>query len=347
MSSPDESEVLTPEEARARVAEIRHRLRPRQLEELRRLYHQSRDDVESRALILAEEIRLQKLDGYLTSLIPKMRGEGEALGWDDFRPPLRALHRPGPGRIEAEVEMAHSPESHECVHGPATLVPVAKLARKLLADGERIGAIERVTWAQPIRHAVRLSVWDAAAAEGARPEGAAFFGRLRTSESRALEFAAMPLTDRLLVGQRDYNALSRLLVKAQKLVPTEDGEGVTLELTAEGLAACRRRLGRNAALRAALLLDLVGIAILSWRRGRPMVDCGFQDVPLPKTAAETFAAGTRLEVRYRTDLSHHSTNSDLTIGHYDFRYFPRQSEWSTTIMAEADAMETILRKLHS
>jgi hypothetical protein len=170
---------------------------------------------------------------------------------------------------------------------------------------------------------------------------------LRTSESRALEFAATPLTDRLLVGQRDYNALSRLLLKNRKLILTQDREGATLELSAEGLAACRRRLGRNVPLRAALLLDVVGIAILGWRRGRPMVDGGFQDVPLPASAAEAFADGTRLELRYRADLSHPSAHSDLTIAFYDFRYFPWQREWSRTIMAEADAMETILRKLHS
>ena len=347
MSSPAQPQTLTPEEARAQVAEIRHRLRPQRLDELRRLYRQSRHDVASRALILAEEIRLQKLDRYLASLVPMMQGEEDPLGWDDFRPPVRALRRSGPGRIEAEVEMAYSPENHECVHGPATLVPVARLARRLLADDERIEAIERVSWAQPLRHTVRLSVWEATAAEDPRPEGAAFFGRLRSSESRALEFAAVPLTERPLAIQRDYNALARRLVQARDLVPTEDGEGIKMELAAEGLAACRRRLGRSAPLRAALVLDLVPITILNWRRGRSMVACGYQEVPLPRTAAETFAAGTRLELRHRADLSHPSTHSKLWIGYYDFRYVPRQSEWSTMIMAEADAEETILRELHS
>lgn len=346
MSTPDAAETLEPEEARARVAEIR-RLRPRRLEELRQLYRQSRGDVGSRALILAEEIRLQKLDRYLASLIPMMQGDEDGLGWDSFRPPMRALRRPGPGRIEAKVEMAYSPENHECVHGPATLVPVAKLTRKLLADGERIESIERVTWAQPLRHAVRLSVWESAAAEGPLPEGAAFFGRLRTSESRDLEFGAVPLAERPLLLQRDYSALSRLLVEANKLVPAEDGEGVTMDLAAEGLAACRRRLGRNAPLRAALVLDLVPIAILNWRRGRSMVACGYRDVPLPGSALDTFGPGTRLELRYRPDLSHPSTHSDLWIGYYEFRYSPRQSEWSTMVMAEADAEETIFRKLHA
>ena len=345
MSSPSAPATLTPAQARDLIQEIRVQGRPQLLAELRRLYHAADGSTLSRAEILAGELRLQALDQSLMSLLPVVVRADGSLGWEFFRPPLRAFRRHGSTAVEAEVEMAFSPENHECVHGPSTLVPVVTLARRLLAAGERLTTVERVTWAVPLRHRVRLSVWDPAAATAPAAEGA-FSGRLRTSVGRALEFVAVPLSERPLRIQRDYNDLSRGLVKGQRLVLGPEADTATMALAEEGLAACRRAVRHRPALCTALVFDLVPMAILNWKRGRPMVACGYRDVPLPSAAA-AFAPGTRLELRYRGDDSHTSNRSGLWIGYYDFRYLPRQTEWSTMVMAEAGNIETLLRKVHS
>jgi hypothetical protein len=301
----------------------------------------------SQAEILAGEIRLQKLDQYLVSLLAVLGREGSALGWDSFRPAVRGVRRHESGGVEAEVELAFSPENHECVHGPCTLVPVDRLARRLLLTGERVAAVERVTWAVPLRHRMRLRLWDPAASGAASTEGAAVFGCLRTSLGRTLEFAGVPLSARPLLIQRGYNLLSQALVAGKKLVFRPDKNVLDLELADEGLAACRRAVRRRPSVCAALLLDLVPIAILNWKRGRPMLCCGYRDVPLPASPAVAFAAGTRLQLRYRADLSHPSAKSGLWIGHYEFRYVPRQNDWSTMVMAEARDVASLLRKVHS
>jgi hypothetical protein len=340
--------MLTPGVARELIREIRSHLRPQLLDELGHLYGSQDGDVLSRSEILAGEIRLQKLDQYLVSLLPVLRREDGPLGWESFRPPIRALRR-GSAWVEAEVELAFSPENHECVHGPCTLVPVYGLAGRLLAAGERLNAIERVTWTIPLRHQIRLRLWDADKAEATdRPDQeVAVAGRLRTSLGRALEFTGVPLAERPLLIQRDYNGLSLALAAGSRFALGPEPDSVILEFTGEGLAVCRRAIRRRAALCAALLLDLVPVVILNWKRGRPMLDCGFRDVPLPTSPATAFAPGTRLELRYRADKSHLSSRSGLWIGYYEFRYLPLQRDWSTTVMAEANTADMLLRKLHS
>lgn len=347
MTASSRPDPPPPAEARRLVREVRAELRPQRLEELRRLYAEPRGAAASQALIVAEELRLKSLDRYLGSLIPAMEEEGESLGWESFRPARRRLRRHGPSWLEAEVEMAFSPENHECVHGPSTMVPVADLAALLLAPGERLESIERITWSAPLRHVVRLGVWCGAGPAAGEGGATAFSGRLRTTSGRSLDFAAVPLSERPLLVQRNYNTLSLALVRGQRAVVGPKDESLTIELSRAGLAACRRRTGRRPPLRAALLLDLVPIAILNWRSGRSMVACGYRDVPLPRTAAAAFAPGTRLELRHRADLSHPSSRSDLWIGYYEFRYLPRQEAWSTMVMAEAAAEATILRQLHA
>lgn len=338
--------TLAPAAARTLVREIRSQLRPQGLEELRRLYRSDDGTERSRAQILAGEIRLQKLDQYLVSLLPVLERESGTLGWESFRPALRAFRRRGDAWVEAEVDMAYSPENHECVHGPCTLVPGVELARRLLAAGERVVAIERVTWAVPLRHRVRLSLWDAAEPGPPDREGA-MSGRLRTSHGRTLEFSGVPLTGHPLLAQRNYNGLSLALVRDRRLILGPEPDSVILEFADEGLADCRRAVRQRPALLAALVLDMVPVVILNWKRGRPMLDCGFGGVPLPPSSAAAFAPGTRLEVRYRADRSHISTRSGLWIGHYEFRYVPQQTSWSTTVMAEADNTDMLLRNLHS
>lgn len=345
MSSLPEPATLAPAAARSLIQDIRVRLRPQLLDELSRLYSSDDGGVMSRAAILATEIRLQKLDDYLVSLLPAVRREGAPLGWEALRPAFRHIQR-GSVSVEAEVEMAFSPENHECVHGPSTLVAVGGLARRLLAAGERLAAIERVTYATPVRHRLRLSVWDSAEAEPPAGE-AALSGRLRTSLGRALEFTGVAVPERPLLIQRDYNALSLALVAGKQLVFGPERTSLTIDLSEAGLTASRRAVRHRPALCASLLLDLVPIAILNWKRRRPMVACGYRDVPLPATPAAAFVPGTRLELRYRKDRSHPSTRSGLWIGYYEFRYVPRQTDWSTMVMAEADDIGLLLRKLHA
>jgi len=203
----------------------------------------------------------------------------------------------------------------------------------------------------PLRHQIRLSVWDATQAEapGPRPdqECTAVSGRLRTSLGRAFDFAGVPLSERPLLAQRDYNGLSLALVAGTRFVFGPDSDSLTLELAEEGLAKCRQAVRHRPALCAALVLDLVPIAILNWKRGRPMVACGYRDVPLPAPPAAAFPPGTRLELRYRADRSHPSPRSGLWIGYYEFRYLPWQADWSTMVMAETTDVNMLLRKLHS
>jgi hypothetical protein len=341
-----EPETLTPAAALTLVREVRGRLRPQGLDELRRLYGSDDGTEASRARILAGELQLQKLDQYVVSLLPVLERESGPLGWESFRPALRAFQRRGAAWVEADVGLAYSPENHECVHGPCTLVPVMGLARGLLAAGESVVAVERVTWTVPLRHRVRLSLWDAAEPGTSEREGA-LSGRLRTSRGRALEFTGVPRTGHPLLAQRNYNGLTLALAQGGRLTRGPEPDGVTLEFAEEGLATCRRAVRRRTALRAALVLDMVPVVILSWKRGRPMMDCGFRDVPLPPSSAAAFAPGTRLEVRYRADRSHSSSRSGLWIGHYEFRYVPQQTSWSTTVMAEADDAGMLLRVIHS
>lgn len=337
---------LAPRDARALVVHIRREGRPALLGELERLYRAGGEAVTAQAEIMATEIRLQKLDQYLLSLLPVVRREDDALGWEHLPARLRGVRRPATGAVETDVDLPFTPENHECVHGPCTLVPVSALARRLLAPGEHLAEIARVSWAEPMRHRVRLAMWDAAASP-APAAGAVFSGRLRTSSGRALEFAAAPLAHRPIAAQMDYNDLSRGLVRGGRFERGEDADTLALALNEDGLRAARRTLRRRTALGASLVLDLVPMAILNWKRGRPMMACGYSDVPLPAPVAGAFGPGTRLEIRYRADRSHASRRSGLWIGHYEFRYRPRQESWSTMVMAEADELATLLRKLHS
>lgn len=346
MSALPHPEHLTPEDARALVHRIRREGRPGILGELEQLYRAADDAVTAQAEIVATEIRLQKLDQYLMSLLPVVRRDDDALGWEHLSPRLRALRRPGPGRVEAEVDLPFTPENHECVHGPCTLVPVSALARRLLAPGERLAGISRVSWAAPLRHRIRLEMWDAAG-EGDRVTDDAFSGRLRTSAGRDLHFTASALTDRPIVAQMDYSSLSRGLVAGGRLERGAEPETLSLALDETGLDACRRALRSRPDLGASLVLDLVPMVILNWKKGRPMMACGYSEVPLAHPPGASFARGTRLEVRYRADRSHASRRSGLWIGHYEFRYRPRQQAWSTMVMAEADDLAALLRKLHS
>jgi hypothetical protein len=336
---------LTPAMAGDVLREIRTHWRPRLLEQLEHLYRSEHDAASWPGAILAEEIRLQRLDRYLVSMLSIMKREGPPLGWDSFRPSLRDVRRIGSSCLEADVDLAFTPENHECVHGPFTLVAVEMLARKLLLAGERFAAVERVTWAVPLRHRIRLRVGDSAELPPA-DRGGAVSGRLSTSFGRRIEFIGVPVADRPLLIQRDYNALSQALVAGRQLVVVEPNR-LFLELAPEGLAACRRAVRHRTALCTALVLDVVPIAILNWKRGRPMMCCGYRDVPLPAPPPAAFAAGTGLELRYRADHSHRSSRSGLWIGHYEFRYVPWQTAWSTMVMAESDDVGVLLRMVHS
>ncbi len=342
-----EPATLTRTSAEELVREIRADLRPRLLDALRESYRADGADVMARAEIFAGEFRLRKLDTYLLSLLPVLRDEANPFGWEGFAPQLLAITQVGDGVLQADVDLAFTPENNECIHGPCTIVPAATLAQRLCADDERLTVVERVTWAVPLRHRLRLRVWDSAShadAEKATAE-TAVFGRFRTSRGRTLEFAGVPLHEHPLLLQRDYNGLSQQLIAGTSLTSTPDTTSV--DFTDAGLATCRRALHDQPAQAAALLLDMVPIAILNWRRGRSMVCGGFRDVPLAASPDEAFAAGTRLDVRYRADRSHVSARSGLWIAYYEFRYLPRQSDWSTIVMAEADSLETLLRHLHS
>lgn len=348
MTALPEPATLTPAAAGGLIRRIRGRLRPELLAELRRLYRSDTGSLLHRTEIMAGEVRLQDLDAYLASLLPVRAGNGSAKGWDAWRASFGERSRRGHSWVEANANLSFSPENHECVHGPFTLLPVLKLARQLLLPGERLAAIASVTWAEPVRHPLRLTIWDAGARQAPSPpaEKPALHGRLRTSQGRPLDFAGTLLAHCRLVAQADYNAFSRVLVEGQRLTAGAHGS-IELELAEAGLAACRLAMGRNPALCAALLLDLVPIAILNWKRGRPMVACGYRDVELPDPPRAAFMQGTRLELRYHEDRSHRSTHSPLWIGRYGFRYLPWQERFAEMTMAEADDHETMLRTLHS
>lgn len=345
MTELPETATLTPMAARALIRTIRARLRPRALDELARLYGST--DALAQAQVIGEELRLQNLDRYLLSLVPVVARAGRPFGWDTFRPTLRTTCAPAAGCIETQVDLPFTPENHECVHGPLTLLPIMGLARKFLATRERVSDVERVTWASPLRHRLRLRVWDGASTAPADTADEVLSGCLRTSLGRALAFSGIPDPAHPLLLQRDYNDLSRALVAGTRLDVGTDPDVRSMPLATMGLARCRRALRRRPAPAAALLLDLVPIAILNWKRGRPMMCCGFRDVPLPAPLEQAFADGTHLELRYRRDRSHASTRSGLWIAHYEFRYRLWQERWSTIVMAEADDMAVLLRKLHS
>jgi hypothetical protein len=135
------------------------------------------------------------------------------------------------------------------------------------------------------------------------------------------------------------------LVAGQLIVPGPERDGLTLELSEEGLARSRRAARRRPGLVAALRLDLVAIAILNWKAGRPMMAAGYRDIPLP-AAALAFAPGTRLELRFRPEETRRPTRSGLMFGTYQFRFAPGQTDWSTVLSAEADDPRAFLVRLH-
>ena len=349
MSTFPEPQTLTPAAARALVRSIRGRLRPQALRELGRLYGESDGGALARAQIMAEELRLQKLDQYILSLMPVVGSDGRPLGWESFRPAMRGLRRPAEGQVETEVDLPFTPENHECIHGPLTLLPIAGLARKLLRPRERLARVERVTWAAPLRHRARLSLLDTAAArpEGAEERDAALSGRLHTSEGRTFDFVGRALADRPLLLQRDRNGLSTQLVGGARMEIGAGRDSAALPLAESGFESCVRAARGRPALAAAVLFDLVPILILNWKRGRPMMCCGYRDVTLPRSLDEVLTPGARLEVRYRADRSHASPRSGLWIAHYEFRYLPWRDDWSVIVMAEADDLALLLRKVHS
>ncbi|MEM8993544.1 MAG: hypothetical protein AAGF23_02005 [Acidobacteriota bacterium] len=337
-------ESLSPSEAKELIGRIRGQLRPRQLEALKALYGAGGGAGD--ADIMAEELRLQKLDSYTVGLLPRLGKPPGSLGWEREAPPAEVLENGAPHRLVVKVDMAYSPENHECVHGPSTAVPAVGLAGEMLASGERVSGIERITWALPLRHSADLHFWDVAAeGDGPGTSGATFHGELSTSASRRIAFAGFARDDEPLVEQLDYNRLTLDLVKGQGMAPAEEPDSVRMGLSSEGLAACRERLANFPGMRAAVQLDLVPVAILNWQK-KPMVACGYRDVPLP-AGDGAFGEGVRLELRFRKELSHHSKRSGLWIGYYDFRYAPWQEDWSTMVMAEAESPQALLEKLHS
>lgn len=336
------------------VEQVRGVDRPRYVQELKDLYSREPGDLQTQAEVLTREIALQQLDQYLMSVLRLLTDAGRAKGWESLEPCYSDVEVDPSGRfLVATVELAYTPENHECVHGPCTSVPVIALAAKLLGDDLGELNLVRITWVTMLKHTARLAVWRDAemsredVAEVVSKEKPSFFGSLQTRTGALINFAGWPLEGLPIRSQLDYHGFSRKLLRGQRFEfgPSEDE--LSLAFCEEGLQEVREALRGRPEHLCGLLLDLPPIAILNWRKGRHMLDCGFSDVDLAGGAARLLAPGTRMDLRYRPDRSHFSKNSGLWIGYYEFRYTPGQTDWSATVMAETDSLNDMWRRLHS
>ncbi|MEO1368126.1 MAG: hypothetical protein AAFX50_13210, partial [Acidobacteriota bacterium] len=82
-------ESVSPSEAKALISCIRGELRPRQLGVLKALY--GADGEAGDADIMAEELRLQKLDSYTVGLLARLGKPQGSLGWERESPPAEVL----------------------------------------------------------------------------------------------------------------------------------------------------------------------------------------------------------------------------------------------------------------
>jgi hypothetical protein len=345
LPNPDSLSVAQAQEV---LWALRVEYRPKALQSLKALYQCASDTDETRAETLAEEYRLQELDRYLNGLISFLeKSDPSFLGWEATTPTLAGLQFEKHHRARAQVDLPFSPENPDCVHGPLTVLPIVSLAEKILHLGERLNKLSAVTWAEPIRTRLDLLVCDETA-EFPEQWGtpAPVHGSLETSSGRKLVFTSRPLSEYPLHRQVGYNELSQVLLRGQKIRYLERKRSLRITLNPEGIATCLDAAKGSLPMATAILLDLVPLLILTMCQGIPMVDCGFQDMPLPGSLEEVLTTDAELEIRYLPERSHLSRGTGLRISWYEFRYTPFQESFSRTAMAEAKDFQDLLRRIH-
>lgn len=104
----------------------------------------------------------------------------------------------------ARAEMFFTPWSHQFVHGSETLLPVVKLAEKLLTPTEKIKTLKKITWRKPATNNLRIGLI-AGDVSGQDNGNYCFDGKFTTTAGRILSFFGMEEKDDPIRGARDFN----------------------------------------------------------------------------------------------------------------------------------------------
>ena len=309
---------------------------------LEQLYRAGRPIGPAREEADALEAQLQALDRRALELGERLSEPG--VGWERHDAGLGEIRVEAPGElVRGRASLSYMPCNLECVHGPYSIMPVAALAAHLLAPGESLATLRKVSWLRPMREVVEILVFDARAAPPLEAEPA-FVGSFLSSADRELGFMGVPRRGEFVTAQSRPNQVSQALANATggSFDPVTATYSIPLGAPSPG----QLELLRELPVLLGTLLDVVSIVILNIHRGLPMLSCGFTNFPLAQLAAAQLSAGLTFELREQREQAHPS-RTGLTIVPYAFRYRPFQHEWGTMIMAEAssglDQMNEVLR----
>lgn len=326
---------------------LRRQLRPAIIATLAVLYRSEREEDVIERLCL--EIWLRQLDDHIAAVNQKRWAEHpeERSHRDAAR--LVDVRREAADRASAVAPLAWSAANCDCVHGPLAVMSAVALAETLLGPGESLTALESVTWARPIRTAVRVT---ADAGGEIRTAGCASFGTLSTSDARRISFTLEEIAAAPVEEDVDVDGDAVQLLLTSRIVRRSDRLGYTFHFD-PALTACIAAARTGAAPSAGLSLDLATTAMTNvrlWLNPRltamAMVDVGVRSLPLANPT-ELLATGATLEVVVDEDGIHASRRSGLRVVPMRFRFLPRQVGFSSATYAEADSVQELMAVLHS
>ena len=320
-------EKLSLTEAQQLAERICIHWRPALFDQLQKLHLQP-DSFSRNVDLMVEEQRLTDMDAYAERLERHIHSYCPSTSADAWPLHLSGLHLAGTQGARASAAPFFTPESRYIVHSPVLMAFAAALAGQILAEGEHLTRVARMSFTSMIRHHLHLQICDAALLSSPPSTPPEFHGVFETSQGRRLKFqgysdfgqpvalqaGANPIAQRMLPQRLEYDAHNNLY-------------RFPLRLTEEDYTRCNTDIS-------VLLMSLMDVLIIAFTQlRRSSRQClrllaTVRGLPLSVPSRDCC-----LELRMN-QFKARSSRAGVVMIPFDYRFLPWQTEFASLLIAE-------------
>jgi len=240
----------------------------------------------------------------------------------------------------AETKMFLTEWSNDFVHGPDSVLFVAKLADEILQHREEILNVPRITWKKPISGNLTLTVCDTDSTRPEKDQDVVMDGEFLTTEGRELAFWGKNIRGSKVDTLAPRNPYAKAIFYDSPLfIPGISGlrSFNLMESPAEMIDL----LDSSKPLLLATLMEIITIALFHANEGLSDGEVlkllgGIKNLHLPRKISDIFEDRSQLDIELLENQSRQG-RSGMTLIPFKFR-FAHQKTFSTGVMARTSSV---------
>lgn len=252
----------------------------------------------------------------------------------------------------ADTNMFFTEWSPNFIHGSDSMIHIMSLAETLLQEGEKITALDRITWKKPMRHNLQLAVYAQEFANLPDREKYIVEGSFTTSNGRKFTVFGMDNPNSPIKTRMTNNPYAnRTICPCPDCCQTAPDGTQSFKIHEPPVSKCYEAFAKSKPLSAATLIEMLTLALfrtdetINNRERTKILKVlgGLSDLPIPEDMDVIFngnhpgEGNSRLEVRFLKGAEKKG-QSGMTLMPFEYK-FPHQKTFSRGIAASTDSID--------